>query len=459
MNSFRRVLNEIPATLQLAFPIALGMLGHMIIQLTDTLMLGHYGTNELAAAAFSGSLVMLILYGGLGFGQAVSALSSQALGANDPVRARGIYHLAARCSFAYSIVGVFITLAILPTFSHMHQSPEVVSLGKPFAILIALSFIPTVLFQTQRNYYESLKRPWTPFAYMLVLVLLNIFFNWVFIFGNLGAPRLGIVGSGLGTLLARTLVAIAFSIYVRQKGQPLHGDFDKKALPFDSLRKIFTIAIASGVQMIVIMLAYVVGGIWIGQMSVPALAANRIIGIIDATIFMIPIGFSYALSNRIGRAKGAGNLRSALDIYRGGFYIILVLYIIVAAWMILFSHSIIESFSHDAVTISVGQKLILIASVFCIFDGLAGISMGALRGLGDVVMPALVYLGLYWVLAMPLAYFLAFTQKMGPVGVWIGYCAGIIPAGLILVGRFVMIARGYITLKPRKVQTNKIAAA
>lgn len=435
--SFRAVLKEIPDTLKLAVPISLGMLSHMLIQLTDTIMLGHYGTTELAAAAFSGSLVLILLYIGLGFGQAVTVLASQALGAGDPLRARGIYHLSAMGGFFYAAIGIVVTiLFVIPAFDHMGQPALVAAQGKPFALLLALSFIPTLLFQNLRSYYDSLKRPWVPFAHMIALLLLNVLFNWIFIFGKFGFPEMGIIGSGLGTLLARTVVAVAFFIFAHQKGEVLHTKIDKKTLPFSSIPRILTIAAAHGTQMVVTLLAYVVGGVWIGTLGAEAMAANRIIGTFDATIFMIPLGLGTALSIRIGRSRGAGDIAKANTIYRGGFLLTFIFCGAVALCMAGFPQVITGWFTTDAATLAIAQHLIIIAAVFCIFDNLANITLASLRGLGDVVTPALTYLGLYWLLAMPLAWMALFRWGAGPEGVWWSYCLGIILGCIFLTVRF-----------------------
>jgi len=442
--SFRSVVREIPDTLKLAVPISLGMLSHMLIQLSDTMLLGHYDTHSLAAAAFSGSIVLLILYVGLGFGQAISVLASQALGAGDPTRARGIYHLSSIGGFIYASLGILLTIALLPTFDHMGQPELVSALGKPFAILIALSFIPTILFQNLRNYYEALKRPWVPFMYMVSLLILNVLFNWILIFGKFGFPEMGIIGSGLGTLLARIVVTAAFFFYAHKKGEALALKVKRRSLPWKFIPRILTIATAHGFQMVVTLLAYVLGGVWVGHLGAQAIAANRIIGTFDATIFMIPLGLASALSVRIGRAKGANDIAKARTIYRGGFWLTCAFCGIVALWMTVFPGSIIHAFTSDPGTSLIAHQLILVAAIFCLFDNLASVTLSSLRGLGDVVIPALSYLGLYWLLAMPIAWWLLFRTQMGAVGVWWGFCVGIILGAVFLITRF-----GIIT-QPRK---------
>lgn len=440
--SLRATLREFPETFRLAIPISLGMLSHMLIQLTDTLLLGHYGTAELAASAFAGSIVMLILYMGLGFGQAISVLSSRFLGAGNPRHARNIYSIASWEGFIFACLGVLFTLAILPTFDVMGQPPLVVALSKPFAILIAISFIPTILFQNLRNYYESLKRPWIPFASMIILLVLNIFFNWILIFGCFGLPAMGIIGSGLGTLLARGITFLVLFGFAHIAGQPLAGKYiverpvTNSWLPWQDFWNILKIAFTGGAQIVISMLAYVVGGIWIGTLGTEAIAANRIVGIIDNLIYMIPLGIGSALCVRVAHAHGEGNLVKVLNIYRSGFFITLIFCALISASLILFGDTLTGGFTQDGQTLSIARHLILIAAIFCPFDNLTGITLNALRGIGDILTPATLYLGIYWLVAIPLVYAFIFNFHWGAAGGWWGYCIGIILSSIVLFGRF-----------------------
>ncbi len=440
--SFRATLKEIPATVKLAAPIALGMLSHMILQLTDTLMLGHYGTHELAAASLANGFVIIILLAGFGFGQAVSALSSQALGEKDERIALGIYHLSSIATLVYGVLAVIFIAAILPLFDHLGQDPRVAALAKPFALLITLSFIPGLLFQTARNYYETLKRPWITFAYMALVVALNIFFNWVFIFGKFGAPALGIVGSGLGTLLARLVMAAIFFIHAHMPGQPLcqRERVKIRNIPFNMLPKILAIAGNTSLQAIATNLAYLLGSLWVGMAGFAGLAGQRIVGTMDATLYMLPLGISYALSARIGRAKGEDNFVLARTIYRGGFWITVVFCGAASLLMFIFRRPLVGAFTTDPPTIAIAVNLAMISCVFRVFDGLDCVTIASLRALGDIVVPSIIYLGLYWLLAMPLGYYLAFVRRMGAAGVWWGYTAAIVLMGAFMVARFWRVA-------------------
>ncbi len=439
--AFGALLKEIPKTWHLALPIALGMVGHSLVQLTDALMLGHYRTLDLAAAAFGGMMVVLILFGGLGIGQAVSALASQALGAGKNERARGILYLGLWTAFVYSAAGVVLTLGLMPVFDWMRQEAAVAALAKPYALWVALSFIPALNFQTLRNYYEALNKPWVPFAFMLALLGLNIFLNWVFIYGKLGAPELGVTGAGVATFLARTIIAAGLFLHSKKPQGVLAKPFDRKGVPLELLGTQLRMAASSGAQIVVSDLAFIVGGIWIGTLGASALAANRIVGMIDAAIYMIPVGLSYAMANRVGRAYGAGNLELARVIYRGGVLLALLFCAAASAGMIVFREQIFALFSGDPQIQTIGVSLLLIAALFRVFDGVDCVSIGALRGLGDVVVPAGAYMGLFWLVAMPLAWVLGFDWQLGAEGVWWGYCSGIMLSGLFMVGRFVWVSR------------------
>jgi len=429
------ILSELPATLKLALPIGLGMLGHMLIQLTDTMMLGHYSTLDLASSAFGSSLVIMILYLGIGFGQSVSALSSRALGSGDSSKAYGVYRLAAWSAFVFSILAVCVALLILPLYDHLGQPELVAANAKPYSILLAFSFIPTLIFQTLRNYYEALRRAWVPFLFLIITVVSNIFFNYVLIFGKFGFPPMGIIGSGIGTVLARTFTAVLFMIFAHAKTEVI-GRAPKAALAWDQFGGIMKITLGAGLGMTTMMLAYLLGGLWIGTMGTNPLAANRIVGMIDGTLYMLWLGIAIALTNRIGHALGEGNFGRIRAIYRGGLLAMSVVGFSLVLFICFGNQTIISAFTSNPETALVARTLLTVAAGFLFFDQLNGVVMGALKGLADVAKPAMIYFVIYWLFAMPLGYYLAFGLGMGAVGVWLGYSAGIIPTALSLLVRF-----------------------
>lgn len=429
------ILSELPATLKLALPIGLGMVGHMLIQLTDSMMLGHYSTLDLASSAFGSSLVIMILYLGIGFGSSVGALSSRAMGENNPTKAYGIYRLAAWSAFVFSIIAVIVSLLILPLYDHLGQPDLVAANAKPYSILIAFSFIPTLIFQTLRNYYEVLHRAWVPFLFLIITVVSNIFFNYVLIYGEFGLPAMGIIGSGVGTVLARTLTAVLFLAFAQKKCEVI-GSAPKAPLAWDSFGGIMKITLGAGLGMVTMMFIYLLGSIWIGTMGTAPLAANRIVGMIDGTLYMIGLGIAIALTNRIGRALGEGSIPRIRAIYRGGLLTMALIGVSIVLFICFGNQSIISAFTTDPSTSIIARTLLTVAAGFLFFDQLNGVVMGALKGLADVAKPAMIYFIIYWVFAMPLGYYLAFVREMGAVGVWLGYSAGIIPTAMALLVRF-----------------------
>ncbi len=428
------ILKELRPTLALALPIMLGMVAHMLVELTDCWMLGHYTTLDLASASLGARFVILILYVGIGFGQAVSALASGALGRGNPARAQALYRMGAWSTFAFAGVCFVGALFILPVYDHLGQPEIVAGYAKPYSILLAASCIPALFFQTLRNYYESLNRPWTPFLFLAAMVGLNVFFNWVFIFGNLGAPALGVVGAGYATLIARTALALVFWAWAHAKSQPL-AQRARTTFPWDGLPEMVKIAATSGLAMVATSAAYIIGSLWMGTFGAQVISANRIVGIIDETLFMAPLGVAYALTVRLGHARGEGNFTKVENIYRGGIWLVAVFAGVVSVATVIWGRQLLGVFSPDPATIAVGFPFLIIASLFRIFDELSTLCVGALRGLVDVVIPAVIHIGTHWLVALPVAWWLCFNAGLGPTGVWWGYCAGIVLSGILLLWR------------------------
>ena len=217
MPAIRQSLAELRQTLALALPIVGGSVSQILMGLTDSAMVGHVGRVPLAASAFAGSVFGVFFVAGLGLLAPVSVLVARAHGGGRPDEcARWLRHgLAVALAMG---VGLALLLAGLsPELHRLGQPPEVVAAVNPFFVIIAVSLIPTFLFQVLRQFSEALGRPWQPMIILFLSVGLNAFFNWVLIFGHLGAPALGLTGSGCSTLLARCLSVLLLWNWLRRQ--------------------------------------------------------------------------------------------------------------------------------------------------------------------------------------------------------------------------------------------------
>lgn len=424
-------------TLALASPIIAGHVGQMLMGWTDTLMVGRVGTVPLAACAFANTLISVAAVFGFGILSAVAVRSSQAFGAGRGTASA--HHAGLLLGGALGIFLLVCLLSLLPALPVFGQPPEVNAHAAGYLVLTAVSLVPVMLLTAEKSFAESLARPWMPFWIVLGGVALNVALNWVFIFGKLGAPELGLTGAGLATLLARISVfgALAFQLrrdayfrpYLDLRGNGKEGVRAELAAQLK-------LGLPAGFQLLAEITAFASASLMMGWIGVNALAAHQIAITCAATTFMVPLGIGMAVTVRVGRALGAGELEQVRPIAFGGLGMGMGVMTASAVAFLLFPDTIAGWFVSDAAVCGVAAALLVVAGFFQIMDGAQILMMNALRGLADVRVPLVIAVGAYWFAALPASYFLAFRTGLGPEGIWIGLALGLLTASVALTWRF-----------------------
>src|SRR5262245_31216695 len=210
----RLLRREVRPTLALALPIMAGMVSQMLMGLADTIMVGHVGVVPLAAASFVNAVAHLPLVFGLGLLSSIAVLTSQAYGAKKPDEAGEILRHGLIVSVLMGLAAALSMFALHPFLGHLGQQPEVVAEAGDFLLLFGASLFPALVAHGCKQFAEALKHPWAPTFVMLGGVLLNVFLNWILIYGNWGAPAMGLKGAGWSTLTARTVMVLVLLVYV-----------------------------------------------------------------------------------------------------------------------------------------------------------------------------------------------------------------------------------------------------
>ncbi|HEY8899933.1 MAG TPA: MATE family efflux transporter [Chthoniobacterales bacterium] len=423
-------------TLALAAPIIAGQLGQMLMGWADTLMVGRVGVTALAACAFANTVLAVALVFGFGVLSSVSVRASQAFGAG---RGTGkVYRAGLVLGGILGVVLCGAMLALLPVLHWLGQPPEVNEAVVGFLVLTAISLVPVMLFTAAKDFAEALSRPWPPFWIVLGGVALNVGLNFVFIFGMLGAPALGLTGAGLATLLARVAALIVLLAWLhRAAGFRRHlarvdrvGDLGRE------MRALLRIGLPAGGQYLAEVSAFATASLMMGWIGVGALAAHQIAITCAATTFMVPLGLGMAVAVRVGQSVGAREFDRVRPIAVGGLGLSLAVMAATALAFILGAKPIAALFVSDPAVLALAASLLVVAGVFQIVDGAQIVAMNALRGLADVQVPMGIAIFSYWVVALPLAYGLTFRAGFGPVGIWIGLAMGLLVASVALLWRF-----------------------
>jgi MATE family multidrug resistance protein len=435
MSTARCIFQELRKTAALAFPMTASQVGQMLMGLIDTLMVGHVGVTPLAAAAFANSLVTLALVFGIGLLASVGVLASQAHGAEMDEAKRAV--LRGSVWFAVLVGGIVATILSIsqPWFFLLGQPPEILATAKPFMILMGWSLIPALVFISAKSFCESLSKPIVPMIMMFIGVGLNVLLNWIFIFGQFGAPRLGLVGAGCGTLVSRIVTmtgTLWYCLYITKTRpssiSPIHLDLA-------TLRSLVTLGLPTGFQLLAESSAFSSAAILMGWIGTTALAAHQIAITCAATTFMFPLGISQAVCVRVGQAIGAGRHNLVRTISAGGLGLSAGIMALFALSYAFFRYSIIGSFTDDPEVITLTGSLLIVAGLFQVADGVQVTALGGLRGLADVRIPMLLSFGFYWLFAIPVGYLSAFTWHLGAVGIWIGLAIGLFLAAAVLTVR------------------------
>lgn len=428
-------LRELRPTLALALPMIVAQVSQMMIGITDAAMIGRVGTVELAASAFTGGVFGLFYIVGIGLLMSVGVFTARDHGAkNDAGCAAWLQHGKAMALMAGT--ACFGLLALLSTQLHRFgQPPEVVAVMRPYFLLCALSLIPVFYFQVQRQYLDALGRPWVGTTIMLVDVGLNVFFNWIFIWGHLGAPALGLTGAGVATLFVRTLAVGIIALWLRREPRttrPLERARFVEMLHF-GVPAAGSLLFESG--------AFAAAMLMMGWLGATALAAHQVALSCAAFTFMFPLGLSMAVSIRISKARGEGRMDVLPAIGFGALGCSSLIMLVFALGFALGGTQLARAFTPDTAVIALAAQLLIVAAIFQLFDGGQVVSAGALRGLTDVKVPTVITFIAYWVVSLPLAYGLAFHTRLGPIGIWAGLASGLACAAVLLARRFHRLTR------------------
>lgn len=430
--SFR---GEAWATLLLALPLIAGQVGQMLMGVADTVMIGHVGVVPLAASTFANTLLMVPFLFGVGLLSSISIRVAQGRGGgrHDDVK-YGLRH-GTWLALGYGIAVVAMIMVLLPWLGNLGQPEEVVTAVPRYLVLAAISLIPAMVSMAWKNYGDALNRPWAPFWILMSGVLLNVLLNWILIYGNWGMPALGLEGAGWATLMARIAVVVALYFWLMKSpsvrewapkrwwGRWKKGEF----------RVLCALGVPIGLQLLAEVGSFAAASLMIGTLGVVALAAHQVALTCASVSFMVPLGVAMAITVRMGEASGEpmGHRRLRRMLVGGWMYGLIFSGISMAVF-ILYGQWLAEHIVAEPAVVDLAVGLLVIAGVFQLVDGSQVISSSALRGMGDVVVPAWLGIFAYWAVAVPSGAYMAFVHGSGAHGVWWGLALGLGMAALLL---------------------------
>jgi MATE family multidrug resistance protein len=421
--------------LALAAPVVIAELGWVAMQIVDTLMVGRLGADAIGAVGLASSLFIAVGVFAMGLLLGLDPLVAQAFGASRIDECHEWLVAGVWLAILASLPIVALVFAIHATLPSWGLPSGVVMLAQPYLAILAWSLPPLLLYVAFRRYIQAMNivRPIT--ITLIAANIVNAITNWVLIFGNFGAPALGVRGAAYATLASRLLMVAALFIVIVRRERFTTPRLADTPLGLDLARvwRLVVLGLPAGSQMVLEVGVFAAASALAGWVSANALAAHQIALNMASVTFMVPYGISAAAAVRVGQAVGRRDPHGAM---RAGWTAIAIGVGFMGTAAIVFftiPGLLIRAFTPDPGVAEIGIGLLFVAAVFQLFDGVQGVTTGALRGLGDTKTAMLWNLAGHWAIGLPLGYLLCFRWGYGVVGLWWGLSVGLIICGIGLL--------------------------
>jgi len=426
-------------SLKLAYPVMVGQLGQILVSVADSIMVGKFlGTIPLAAISLAVSILIIPMVFAIGVAFGLTPLIAGADGKDDPAEAVKYFKNGLVLN---SILGLLVygVLAIFAQFAHLlGQDERVVSEAMPYLHIVGFSIVPMMAFFAFKQFAEGLSDTKAGMRVSLVANLLNILLNYPLITGWGPFPELGLAGAAVSTLGTRFLMVAGMAIYIRKhkKFAAYWSHWRSTEITWRSIRDILAIGVPSGLQLVFEAGAFAMSGVIVGMIGPVQQAAHQIALNIASVSYMMVSGLGAAATIRVGNQLGKRDIPMLRLAGQSLFHLTLAMMVLTMILLIGLRNFLPEFYSSDPEVLQYTAVLMIAAGIFQLPDGLQATTLGALRGVQDVNIPTIIAFVAYWVIAVPMCYYLGITEKMGPLGVWIGLTIGLVLASIALYWRF-----------------------
>ena len=426
-------------SLKLAYPVMVGQLGQILVSVADSIMVGKFlGTIPLAAISLAVSILIIPMVFAIGVAFGLTPLIAGADGADDPKEAVKYFKNGLVLN---SVLGLLVygVLAIFAQFAHLlGQDERVVSEAMPYLHIVGFSIVPMMAFFAFKQFAEGLSDTKAGMRVSLVANLLNILLNYPLITGWGPFPELGLAGAAVSTLATRFLMVAGMAIYIRKhrKFASYWSHWRSTEITWRSIRDILAIGVPSGLQLVFEAGAFAMSGVIVGMIGPVQQAAHQIALNIASVSYMMVSGLGAAATIRVGNQLGKRDIPMLRLAGQSLFHLTLAMMVLTMILLIGLRNFLPEFYSSDPEVLQYTAVLMIAAGIFQLPDGLQATTLGALRGVQDVNIPTIIDFVAYWVIAVPMCYYLGITEEMGPLGVWIGLTIGLVLASIALYWRF-----------------------
>jgi len=436
-------LPQARAILALGLPLIGSHVAQFALHITDTIMLGWYGVTDLAAAALGVALFFAVFTLGAGFAHAVMPIVAAAAAQDDATEIRRATRMGLWLSLAYAVAVLPLFLLSGPILGTLGQDPAVAPLAGGYLAIVGLGLGPALMVMTLKSFLAALGRTQVVLWVTLGAVVVNAGLNWVFIFGNLGAPELGARGAAIASVSVQVVTLAVILAYAALlpalRRYALLTRFWKPDRAMAA--RVFALGMPIGLAMLAETGLFAASAFMMGWLGPYPLAAHAIALEITAAFFMVHLGLSNAATVLVGHARGRGDGAGLRAASRASVTLSLGFALFTMALYVLFAEAMVGVFlSPDdpsrAVIVPLGVSLLMVAALFQLADAGQAMAMGLLRGIEDTRVPMVIAVLSYWAVGIPASYALAFPLGLGGEGLWLGMVAGLSVAAVALMVRF-----------------------
>lgn len=431
-------MQKIREILRIGLPIMLGQACVIILAFADNIMIGWHSVDELAASSFVNNVMNLFILTELGFAAGMTPM----IGAdNGTGNIKGIGITVKNGLVTNGIIGgisIILLTIIYFCLDHFGQAPELMPYIKPYFAIIGISTLFALGFNVLKQFTDGICRPMISMTLLMIGNLLNIFGNWVLIYGKLGFPEMGLTGAGISTLVSRVLILIVFAVYIfKSKKMNEYARAIKDALlSRDKMKGVFKMGYPVGIQMALESSTFTFAAVMAGWLGVIQLAAHQVVITISQLFFLMMQGLSFAVSILVSNAFGRKDLGSVREYARKGYFMTLGISATLSVLLYCFRYQAAGIFSDSPEVTALAVSLFFLLFAYQFGDGLQLCFANVLRGIQDVKPIMYAAFVSYYLIAIPSAYVLGFKTSLGIHGIWLGFPIGLTLAGIFFYARY-----------------------
>lgn len=431
-------MQKIREILRIGLPIMLGQACVIILAFADNIMIGWHSVDELAASSFVNNVMNLFILTELGFAAGMTPM----IGAdNGTGNIKGIGITVKNGLMTNGIIGgisIILLTIIYFCLDHFGQAPELMPYIKPYFAIIGISTLFALGFNVLKQFTDGICRPMISMTLLMIGNLLNIFGNWVLIYGKLGFPEMGLTGAGISTLVSRALILLVFVVFIfKSKKMNEYARAIKEALlSRGEMKTVFKMGYPVGIQMALESSTFTFAAVMAGWLGVIQLAAHQVVITISQLFFLMMQGLSFAVSILVSNAFGRKDLGSVREYARKGYFMTLGISVTLSALLYCFRYQAAGIFTDSPEVSAMAVSLFFLLFAYQFGDGLQLCFANVLRGIQDVRPIMYAAFVSYYLIAIPSAYVLGFKTSLGIHGIWLGFPIGLTLAGIFFYARY-----------------------